>query len=69
MAVAAGVIRVHLPPAVIALMDVASQGRRPAGAEIAQRPAVTGQEAISEARQIRRPVEADDLRHLEHAGL
>ena len=69
MAVAAGVTRVHLPPAVIALMDVASQGRRSTGVEIAQGPVVTGQHAIGEARAIRRPVEADDVRHLEHVGL
>ena len=50
MTIAAGVKRVHLPPAVIALMDVASQGRRPAGFEIAQGPAVAGQDAIGEAR-------------------
>ena len=67
--IAAGVKRVHLPPAVIALMDVASQSRRPAGFEIAQGPAVAGQDAIGEARQIRRPVETDDLRHLEHDDL
>ena len=61
--------RVHLPPAVIALMDVASQGRRPTGVEIAQGPTVTGQDAIREARQIRRPVEAENVRHLEQVGL
>ena len=43
MAIATGVKRVHLPPAVIALMDVASQGRRSTGVEIAQGPPVTGQ--------------------------
>ena len=69
MAVAAGVPRVHLPPAVIALMDVASQGRRATGVEIAQGPPVTGQHAIREARQVRRPVEADDRRHLQHDAL
>ena len=50
-------------------MDVASQGRRSTGLEIAQGPAVAGQDAIGEARQIRRPVETDDLRHLEHDPL
>ena len=69
MAVATGVKRVHLPPAVIALMDVASPGRRSTGVKIAQRPAVTGQDAIGEAREIRRPVEANDLRHLQHDAL
>jgi hypothetical protein len=69
MAVTAGVKRVHLPPAVIALMGVASQGRRPASVEIAQGPVVTGQDAIGEAREIRCPVEADDRRHLEHDAL
>ena len=69
MAVAAGVKRVQLAPAVIALMDVASQGRRPTGFEIAQDSTVTGQDAISKARQIRRPVEANDRRHLQHDAL
>jgi hypothetical protein len=50
-------------------MDMASQGRRPTGVEIAQGPAVTGQDAIGEAREIRRPVEADDVRHLQHQEL
>jgi hypothetical protein len=61
--------RIYLPAAVIALMHVASQGRRPTGFEVAQRPAVTGQDAIGEAREIRRPVEADDLRHFQHDTL
>ena len=69
MTIPAGVICVHLPAAVIALMDVASQGRRPTGFEIAQGPAVTGQDAIGEARKIRCPVEADDRRHLQHDDL
>jgi hypothetical protein len=46
-----------------------SQSRRPAGFEIAQGPAVAGQDAIGEARQIRRPVQTDDLRHFEHDDL
>ena len=50
-------------------MDVASQGWRPTGVEIAQGPSVTGQDAISEARQIRRPVEANDRRYLQHDAL
>ena len=50
-------------------MDVASQGRRSTGFEIAQGPAVAGQDAIGETREIRRPVEADDLRHLQHDAL
>jgi hypothetical protein len=65
----AGVKRVHLRAAVIALMHVASQGGRPTGFEVAQSPVVTGQDAIGEARQIRRPVETDDFRHLEHDAL
>jgi hypothetical protein len=69
MSVTTGVKRVHLPPAVIALMDMASHGRRPTGLEIAQGPAVAGQDAIGEAREIRRPVEADDRRHLQHDAL
>lgn len=69
VAVAAGVKRIHLPAAVIALMHVASQGRRPTGFEVAQGPTMTGQDAIGEARQIRRPVETDDFRHLEHDAL
>jgi hypothetical protein len=69
MSVTTGVKGVHLPAAVIALMDVASQGRRSTGLEIAQGPAVAGQDAIGEAREIRRPVEADDLRHLQHDAL
>jgi hypothetical protein len=69
MSVTTGVPRVHLPPAVIALMDVASQGRCSTGFEIAQGPAVTRQDAIGEAREIRRPVEADDRRHLQHDAL
>lgn len=69
MAVAAGVKRLHRPAAVIALMHVASQGRRPTGFEVAQGPAMTGQDAIGEAREIRRPVEADDRRHLQHDAL
>jgi hypothetical protein len=69
MAVAAGVKRVHLPAAVIALMDVAAQGRRPTDCEIAQRPTVTGQDAIGEAREIHRSVKTDDLRHLQHDAL
>ena len=48
---------------------MASQGRRSTGFEIVQGPAVTGQDAIREARQIRRPVEAKDLRHLQHDAL
>jgi hypothetical protein len=64
MAVAAGVKGVHLPATVIALMDVASQGRRSTGFEIAQGPTMTGPDAIGEAREIRGPVEANDLRHL-----
>jgi len=63
------VIRVHFPAAAIAPMDVASQRRRPTGVEIAQGPAVAGQDAIGEAREIRRPLEADDLRHLQHDDL
>ena len=50
-------------------MDVASQGRRSTGFEIAQGPAVTGQHALSEACEIRGRVEADDPRHLQHDGL
>jgi hypothetical protein len=50
-------------------MDVASQGRRSTGLEIAQGPTVAGQDAISEAREIGCPVEADDLRHLQHDAL
>src|SRR5207247_8366985 len=65
----AGVILLHLPAAVISLMYVASEGRRPTGFEIAQGPAVAGQDAIGETRDIRRPVEADDLRHLQHDDL
>ena len=68
MAVTAGVKRVHLRPAAIAMMDVASQGR-PTRFEIAQRPAVTGQDAVGEACQIRRPVEANDLGHLQQDAL
>jgi hypothetical protein len=37
-------------------MDVASQGWRSTGLEIAQGLAVAGQDAIGEAREIRRPV-------------
>jgi hypothetical protein len=66
MSVTTGVKRGHLPPAVIALMDVASQGRRSTSLEITQGPAVAGQDAIGDAREIGRPVEADDLRHLQH---
>jgi hypothetical protein len=69
VAVAAGVKRIHLLAAVIALMHVASQGRRPTGFEVAQSPAVTGQNAIGEASEIRRPVKADALRHLQHDAL
>src|SRR5258708_1859678 len=69
MSVTTRVKGVHLPPAVIALMDVASQGRRSTGLEITQGPAVTRQDAIGEAREIRRPVEADDLCHLQHDAL
>jgi hypothetical protein len=42
VAVAAGVKRIHLLAAVIALMHVASQGRRPTGFEVAQSPAMLG---------------------------
>jgi len=69
MAVAAGVIRVDRVPALIAPMDMASQGRRAAGFEIPQGPTLAGPQGLAEARAVRRPVEADDVGHLQHADL
>ncbi len=68
-AVAAGVVRIALLAAVIALVHVASEVRGPAGLDIPQGPKLTGRHGRAEASQIRRPVEADDVGHLQHEDL
>ncbi len=68
-AVAAGVVRIALLPAVIALVHVPSTGWRPAGFDIPQGPELTGRHGRAEAGTVGRPVEADNVGHLQHAGL
>jgi hypothetical protein len=68
-AVAAGVVRIDRVPALIALMDVTSTGWRPAGFDIPQGPALTGRQGRAEPGAVRRPVEADDVGHLQHEDL
>ncbi len=67
--VAAGVVGIARLAAVIALVHVASTGWRPAGFDIPQGPELTGRHGRAEAGAVRRPMEADDVGHLQHAGL
>ena len=69
VAMATGVIHVALPRTVITLRDVASEVRRAALLEIPHGPGVTGQHVITDLRAIRRTVEAENVRHLQHADL
>ena len=67
--IATGMIDGDLLRAVITLGDMASKVRGATLLDIPHGPGVTGQHAIPDLRAIRRTVEADDLRHLEHVGL
>jgi len=66
VAVAAGVVGIARLCAVVALVHVPPQGRRPAGLNIPQGPALTGRQGRAVAGAVRRPVEADDVGHLQH---
>ena len=68
-AVAAGVIREDFLLAVAALVDVASQHRRPAGGDIPQSPFLKRTQRASILPEIRLTVEADDFGHLQHEDL
>jgi hypothetical protein len=68
-AVAAGVIGKDFLLAVSALVEVASQQRRPAGGDIAQRAFLSRIEGTSVLPEIRLAVEADDVGHLQHEDL
>ena len=69
MAVATRVIAIDGLPTRGALGDLPATGGRPARRQIAQGPPLTGQQSIAGVRAQRRPVEADDLRHLQHDAL
>lgn len=62
----AGVVREDFLPAVIALVDVASEERRTARGNIPERPGPSRGQGVSVLRAVRRTVEADDIRHLQH---
>lgn len=68
-AVTAGVGRLARLAAVIALVHVASEVRGTAELELLQGSLLTGQQPVFDASQIRRPVEADDVGHLQHEDL
>ena len=55
--------------AVIALGEVAATVRRPARREIPPDSRLTGKQTVPDVGAIRRAVEAEDLRHREHATL
>jgi hypothetical protein len=63
------VIAEHLPLAVITLREVTAEVRSPTRREIPQDSRVAGEETVPDVGAIRRAVEVDDLRHLEHVGL
>ena len=67
--VAAGVIAIDLPLAVITRRGVAAEVRSPARGEIVPHSPVTREQTVSHVGARRRAVEADDLRHREHVGL
>ena len=67
--IATGMIDVDLLRAVIALRAMASEVRRAARVEIPHRPRLTGQQVIADLRAIGRTVEAENVRHLQHADL
>ena len=69
MPIAAGVIAEHLPVAVITLREVTTEVRSPAPREIPKNSRLAGEHTVRDVGAIRRAVEADDLRHREHAGL
>jgi hypothetical protein len=69
VAIAAGVVDVCLLPAVIALLDMASKVRRSAGLDLLQGTCLAGKQALLELCAIRRTMEADNLRHLQHEDL
>ncbi len=66
MPVAAGVIAKDLPLAVITRREVAAEVRSPTRREIPEDSRLTGEQTVPDVGAIRRPVEADDLRHREH---
>jgi hypothetical protein len=69
MAIAAGVIAKDLLVAVITLRQVAAEVRSPTRREIPEDSRLAGEQTIPDVGAVRRAVEADDLRHREHAGL
>jgi hypothetical protein len=54
---------------VIALLQVASEVRRAARLDVPYSPGLTGEQAIPEPGAIRRSVEAENVRHLQHEDL
>ena len=69
MAIAARVIAIDLPLAVITLRELAADVRSPARGEIVQHSPVTREQTVSHVGAVRRAVEADDLRHRAHVDL
>jgi len=69
MAIPAGMVGVDLPPAAIALLQMASEVRRTARFDISQGPHLSGQQAIPEACAVGGAVEAENIRHFQHAEL
>ena len=62
--IAAGVIGIDLPAAVITLFQMVAKVGRATGLDIPQRPLLTGQQALLGA--IGRTMAAEDLRQLQH---
>ncbi len=69
VSIAARVIAIDLPLAVITLRELAAEVRSPARREIVQHSPVTREQTVPDVGAIRRAVEADDFRHREHVGL
>jgi len=68
-AIAARVIGIHFPVAVVALVKVASKERRSTVLDIGQRLLLNRRQAISPFLAKRFTVEADDVSHLPHEDL
>jgi hypothetical protein len=68
-AIAAGMIRVAFPVAVIALMKMASKERRSTVCDIGQGPLLSPGQRRSPFLSKRFTMEADDIGHLQHDGL
>jgi hypothetical protein len=67
--VAAGVIDVLLPAAVVTDVELATQGWAAAMAKVQERPTVAGEHALAETLDIPVAVETEDVGHLRHGEL